>query len=1365
MMLLPPAFRSKRVLTVTLGVLGLGGLAAWWLLPVEPGTTGYLAMEQGGKALPHQETAPTSDVAARSGGGDLAVQSAGTVEQEDSESGEDPLAPGNLPRLADILEQAGDLSVPENRARAVARMREVEARQRPALQALARERGWAWRIGRPDGSVQELAGVERGRPVYFTTHNAQAAISTGANLLQQAPFGLDGTGVTVGVWDGGAVRVSHREFNPRATSLDGAGFIDHATHVAGTIAGAGLDLPARGMAPAARIDSYDWNGDKTEMTARAAAAPGEPGKIQLSNHSYGYIAGWNQVWGGTPYRQWEWYGSGSSASGNEPEFGLYNSYARDSDALAFSAPYYLMFRSAGNERSDNPQAGQSVALSPGSSTVVTFDSSAHPAGDGAYRGGFDNISFDSIAKNVITITSAGDAVNEGLRHPGAAYLNGFASCGPTDDGRIKPDLTANGDALYSAMSWDDDAYGTFSGTSMSSPNAAGTAALLIDQYGRSFPGAAMRSSTLKGLLLHTADDLGQPGPDYQYGWGLLNGTAAAELIRDHAAYPVKGRMREDLVSSTSTTWNQEFIWDGISPIRATLVWTDPAGTSTSTADSRTARLRNNLDLKIIDPAGTTHRPWVMPFVGTWTEASMSLPAIRGINMVDNVEQVLVSSPALSGNWRCVVSFQGTLANNQQAFSLLLSGTANEAPPPPPLTVSAVSPAEGLPGLVTLDIEGTGFTAGTTLYLHRSGQPDKPASSINLAGGRLQAVFDLSAAAAGVWQITAVNPDDSTATLTSGFKVLDALWSETVDGTVTGWTPASWAVTSTSSHSPPKAWFLAGASTRTTTNLVSPDIPVPSGVVNLQFRFWHSFDLQSTRDAGILEFAIDGGVWFDVNASGSGTSFGNHGYNSVVSSTGTASSRNPFAGQSAWSGNSEGFIQTIVNLTDTAKFAGKNLRARWRLGTNGSIASPGWYVDSISLTADGAPVNGAPVITIPARADPALTVTDPDGTPVRVTNGRTIGLAVTATDDGGAAALTYTWSAAPGAPAPVTFSSNGTAGDAAVTATFAAVGDYLLSVAVQDAAGLTAGSSVAVRVEPVADRLRVDPGVAAVVVGADQAFSAALLDQFGAPLASQPPVFAWTVSGGGDISSSGTFSASRAGGPFVITAGHETWSATSAVTVNAATAGFTFGALTQTADGSPKPVTVTTDPSNLAVALTYGDSGATPPSLPGSYTVTATSLDPDYMGSATATLELRSPLLLINAWGAAEGLVGEEAALTADPDGDGLSNLVEYALGLDPQSPDPLPAARLEPDNVVTYAEPSPPAAHRLTLRFTRPAGREGVLYRVKVSSDLKDWQDISPLSVESGPEAGMESVIARDPVSTAGGGRRFMRLDISTTVP
>ncbi len=89
----------------------------------------------------------------------------------------------------------------------------------------------------------------------------------------------------------------------------------------------------------------------------------------------------------------------------EDDFGRYNTYARDSDALAFNAPYYLIFRSAGNDRTDNPSAGQAVALSPGSTTVVTYDPAIHPAGDGTYRGGFDTIGFNALAKNVITVGS------------------------------------------------------------------------------------------------------------------------------------------------------------------------------------------------------------------------------------------------------------------------------------------------------------------------------------------------------------------------------------------------------------------------------------------------------------------------------------------------------------------------------------------------------------------------------------------------------------------------------------------------------------------------------------------------------------------------------------------------------------------------------------------------------------------------------------------------------------------------------------------------------------------------------------------------------------------------------------------------
>jgi hypothetical protein len=172
-------------------------------------------------------------------------------------------------------------------------------------------------------------------------------------------------------------------------------------------------------------------------------------------------------------------------------------------------------------------------------------------------------------------------------------------------------------------------YATWNGTSMASPNATGTAVLLLDLHGRLFPGQHMRASTLKGLLIHTADDLGRPGPDYCYGWGLINSVAAAELLTAMQTSPAVPRMIEQQLTTLVTTRTHAFTWDGVSPIRVTLCWTDPAGAMTTAADNRTPRLVNDLNLRVTGPSGSVHLPWVMPFVGTWTTESMSAPATTG----------------------------------------------------------------------------------------------------------------------------------------------------------------------------------------------------------------------------------------------------------------------------------------------------------------------------------------------------------------------------------------------------------------------------------------------------------------------------------------------------------------------------------------------------------------------------------------------------------------------------------------------------------------------------------------------------------------------------------------------------------------
>ena len=1125
-------------------------------------------------------------------------------------------------RLADLLTEPGaNLNDPASRQRIVDRLKAANEQRRQTARTKAQQRGLPLRVTRPNGAVQEIADFDGERPIYFTSHNANAAISTGANLVRST-YTVEGNGVTVGIWDGGWTRATHQEFGSRVVVKDtGSAYDDHATHVGGTIAAAGVVANAKGMAPLAAIDSYDWNNDVSEMTARGATAPGQQAtRIYLSNHSYGYISGWNYI--GTPSRMWEWYGNGTGPTGTEQDFGRYNTYSRDQDALAYSAPYYLILRSAGNERTDDPVAGEQVALSPGGPTTVAFDPALHPPGDGAYRAGFECMGFDALAKNVITIGSAADAVTGGLRDVSKANVSSFSSWGPTDDGRIKPDVVANGEGLYSSLAGSNTSYGTYSGTSMATPNATGSAALLIQLYGNLFPGQAMRSSSLKGLLIHTADDRGNPGPDYKYGWGMVNAKAAADLLSDHLAHPEKQRLAENQLTTSTVLRTHSFVWDGSSPIRATLCWTDPAGTATTTSDLRSPRLVNNLNLKLIAPGGAEYSPYVMPFVGAWTQASMNSAATTGINNTDNTEQIYLPSPALAGTWQAVVSVSGTLTNGSQNYSLLLNGAAAIEPPPPPLSISTITPSSGLPGSLTVDLTGTGFEAGTAVKLTRAGQTDIQATGEQLIGESLRCQINLTGVAAGAWNVVATNPDLETATLANGFTVIGALWSEAFDGTVSGWTSQAttgsnaWSLVTSASHSPSTSYFAPAPATKSTVQLVSPSISIPANASNLQLSFWHSYNLQSARDGGKLDFSIDGGAWFEVTSASSGLSFASNGYNSTIGGSGKPSDRSEFEGGTAWSGNSNGFINTLVNFTDDAKFAGKNLRIRWRLATDTGTSSPGWYVDTISLIGGGNIANQVPAITTAASSSSSETVTDPDTTVYQILRGTGSTFTVAASDDGGEPALTYTWSST--GPAPVFFQTNGNNAAKTSTASFEATGDYLVSVAVRDAQNLTTTSTVNIRVVQTAADVRVTPATASVPVGNTQAFGASLLDQFGQAMATQPPSFAWSVNAGGSINGSGVFSATMAGGPYVVSASSGGFSNTASVTVLPLAASITLQNLLQTYNGSPRTVTAQTTPAGLPVEINY-DGSETAPTDTGSYSVSATIADPNYQGSTHGTL--------------------------------------------------------------------------------------------------------------------------------------------------
>jgi subtilisin family serine protease len=627
----------------------------------------------------------------------------------------------------------------------VAEIRAVQQQRREAALARAAQLGLPTRITDRKGRIREIYDLdEQGRPLYRTTFNLNAARTSGANLLQAGSPPLTGSGVIVGVWDGGLVRGTHQELTGRVTAKEtGVAFEDHATHVAGTIAASGVVASAKGMAPAATLFSYDWNNDYAEMTAAGATAAGQTTKLYLSNHSYGTVNGWDYQGSGTP--MWIWNGTGTGTTGADAGFGQYGADAADIDAVVYSTPYLLPFVAAGNDGTDNPANGESIQLSTTSTATTTYNSTLHPGGDGTYRGGYDNIASISIGKNVLTVGATTDAVTGTVRDVAAASVVDFSSWGPTDDGRIKPDLVANGDNLNSSVAFNPTtnaasttSYDSYSGTSMATPSVAGSAALLVQLYGQLFPNGALRASTLKAVLIHTADDLGTAGPDYRNGWGLVNVKAAADLLREHAANPAKLRVSESRVSTTTTTVTYDFTWDGVSPIRATLCWTDPAGTSTTSLDSRTSRLVNNLDLAITGPDGTTYQPYVMPFVGVWTQASMAQAATRGLNSTDNVEQVYLAAPPTAGVYRAVVSFRGTLTSGQQDFGLIITGSTAEPPPPtaPTITTHPQSQSGAVGGSVTFSVDATGTTPFTYQW-RKGGQAISGATNATLTLANLQ----------------------------------------------------------------------------------------------------------------------------------------------------------------------------------------------------------------------------------------------------------------------------------------------------------------------------------------------------------------------------------------------------------------------------------------------------------------------------------------------------------------------------------------------------------------------------------------------------------------------------------------------------
>nr|MBP6825771.1 S8 family serine peptidase [Saprospiraceae bacterium] len=212
--------------------------------------------------------------------------------------------------------------------------------------------------------------------------------------------------------------------------------------------------------------------------------------------------------------------------------------------------------------------------------------------------------------------------------PDATLVNS-SSRGPAFDGRLKPDISANGNDQESTDI--DNTYSTFGGTSAAAPGIAGALAQLTQAYKTLYNGQQPQSALLKAALLNTANDLGNPGPDFKFGWGHVNVWRAFQMLQQHT-------WLEHQTDQGGQASHNLSVPAGVRQARIMLCWTDPPA---SVNASRS--LINDLDISILAPDGTAIFPWKLD--PTPDPGILDTPAGRGRDSLNNVEQVAIDNPA------------------------------------------------------------------------------------------------------------------------------------------------------------------------------------------------------------------------------------------------------------------------------------------------------------------------------------------------------------------------------------------------------------------------------------------------------------------------------------------------------------------------------------------------------------------------------------------------------------------------------------------------------------------------------------------------------------------------------------------------
>ncbi|MBD3237153.1 MAG: S8 family serine peptidase, partial [Candidatus Eisenbacteria bacterium] len=481
---------------------------------------------------------------------------------------------------------------------------------RPALVALLEEYGTVTGVSRAKNMIMISMSADRvfdlaqEDPIAWIqeapTENSialdQARPAVGGNDVQAPPYELDGSGVVLAQWDAGWIDIDHDDFSGRLTICDtGSSTHYHATHVGGIMAGDGYLSGGvlRGIAINSDVLTYSWPDLELPNELDDETSDALSRGAMLSQNSWCIAVG-------AMYGNCSWHGD-------------YDAWSQRYDEIvngALGDEIVLVCASANEENDGDCPPYPWNQLSPPMAT----------------------------AKNSICV--------------GAVYSDTwlhtcFSSRGPTDDGRLKPDLVAPGDEALDhpdscltyreiRSTYPGDDYEELAGTSMSAPMVSGAVGLLRQQFD-DFGYGDIPPHTYKALLVQAAIDLGNPGPDYTYGHGMLDILGAAWLLeRNH---PNDELIRTDFVADDEIDDFYMTVPPGVSEMRICLAWDDVAGTPGAGRE-----LVNDLDVYLIAPSGANYHAYTPDPDHPGNDAG------TGWNTRDNCEVVDVMAPE-SGQWQ------------------------------------------------------------------------------------------------------------------------------------------------------------------------------------------------------------------------------------------------------------------------------------------------------------------------------------------------------------------------------------------------------------------------------------------------------------------------------------------------------------------------------------------------------------------------------------------------------------------------------------------------------------------------------------------------------------------------------------------